>query len=125
VAGSDRLPADVPILMVACDLPYLDPTMLRILADHPGAGGVVPEAEGRLQPLCARYGVGARRAAPDLLAEGHRSLRSLLAIGDHEVLPEPQWALVVGADVFRDVDTPEDLERFRAAHDPTDGRLPR
>lgn len=115
VAGSAALPADVPILMVACDLPDLDPTLLRILAEHPGTAGVVPESEGRLQTLCARYGVEARRVAPELLAAGERSLRALLEASEHEVLLEDAWSRMVAAASFRDVDTPEDLERFRLA----------
>lgn len=122
VAGSARLPADVPIIMVACDLPDLDPALLRVLVGHPGDATVVPEAEGRLQTLCARYGVGARAVAPDLLAAGERSLRALLAASDHEVLLEDAWSRMVTPDVFRDLDTPEDLERFRAARSSSDGR---
>jgi len=114
VAGSAHLPAGVPIIMVACDMPDIDPALLRVLIAHPGDGTVVPEAEGRLQTLCARYGVAARAAAPDLLAAGERSLRSLLAAGDHEVLLEDAWSRMVTPDAFRDLDTPEDLERFRA-----------
>jgi molybdopterin-guanine dinucleotide biosynthesis protein A len=113
-AGSAQLPAGVPIIMVACDMPDIDPALIRVLMAHPGDGTVVPEAEGRLQTLCARYGVRAREVAPDLLAAGERSLRALLAAGDHEVLLEDAWSRMVTPDVFRDLDTPADLARFRA-----------
>jgi molybdopterin-guanine dinucleotide biosynthesis protein A len=115
VAGSARLPAGVPVLMVACDLPDLDPTLLRILVEHPGDGGVVPESEGRLQTLCARFGVDARAAAPELLAAGERSLRALLEASTYEVLLEDAWSRTVTAATLRDVDTPEDLARVRLA----------
>ncbi|MFM7060313.1 MAG: molybdenum cofactor guanylyltransferase [Actinomycetes bacterium] len=114
VAGSAHLSAGIPILMVACDLPDLDPTLLRVLAEHPGTGGVIPESEGRLQTLCARYGVEARRVAPELLATGARSLRALLDASEHEVLLEDAWSRMVTADTFHDLDTPEDLARFRS-----------
>lgn len=114
VAGSARLPAGVPLMMVACDMPDLDPVLLRVLAEHPGDATVVPEAEGRLQTLCARYGVAARTVAPQLLAAGERSLRGLLTAADHEVLLEDAWSRMVTPDAFRDLDTPDDLARFRA-----------
>ena len=114
VAGSAVAPAGVPIIVVACDMPHLDPALLRILVEHPGDASVIPEAEGRLQTLCARYGVDARAVAPGLLDAGERSLRALLAASRHEVLPETQWALTVGSDVFHDLDTPDDLATFRS-----------
>jgi molybdopterin-guanine dinucleotide biosynthesis protein A len=114
VAGSAAAPAGVPIIVVACDMPHLDPALVRILVEHPGDASIIPEAEGRLQTLCARYGVDARAVAPGLVAAGERSLRSLLAASRHEVLPETQWALAVGSDVFHDLDTPEDLATFRS-----------
>lgn len=46
-------------LIVACDYPLADATLWRALADtlerHPEADAVLPEAEGKLHPLCALY----------------------------------------------------------------------
>lgn len=114
VAGSTALPEGGPLLLVACDLPALDVAAVRLLADHPGAGTVIPEVAGRRQVLCARYGPDARAAAPGLLAAGERSLRALLDRTGYEVLGEGDWAPVVDAAAFGDLDTPEDLERFLA-----------
>jgi molybdopterin-guanine dinucleotide biosynthesis protein A len=115
VAGSAVLPDDGPILVVACDVPRLDASVLRLLAGHPGASTVVPEADGRLQVLCARYGPEARAAAPQVLADGGRSMVALLEQTRYEVLDEEAWSAVVDAEVFGDLDTPEDLERYRGA----------
>jgi molybdopterin-guanine dinucleotide biosynthesis protein A len=42
------------VLVVACDMPYLTPELLRALAAIPG-DAVVAETPGRLHPLCAVY----------------------------------------------------------------------
>jgi molybdopterin-guanine dinucleotide biosynthesis protein A len=42
------------VLVLACDMPFVEPTLLAWLASHPGT--VVPERAGTLQPLLARYG---------------------------------------------------------------------
>jgi molybdopterin-guanine dinucleotide biosynthesis protein A len=49
------------ILAVAVDLPFAGPELLGRIAAAPARGGlaVVPRADGRLQPLCARYEPGA------------------------------------------------------------------
>lgn len=115
VAGSAALPDDGPILVVACDVPRLDAAVLRFLAEHPGASTVVPEVDGRLQVLCARYGPAARAAAPQVLADGGRSMVALLERTAYEVLDEAAWSAVVDAEVFGDLDTPEDLDRYLGA----------
>lgn len=46
-----------PVVVLACDLPLITPDLIRELA-HADAGdapAVVVQADGRLQPLCARY----------------------------------------------------------------------
>ncbi len=42
------------------------------------------------------------------MAAGERSLRALLAAVPHDVLAEAEWRRVAPADVFADVDTPDD-----------------
>ncbi len=43
-----------PIVAIACDLPFVAPGLLRLLADAPDRL-VAPKLDGRLQPLLARY----------------------------------------------------------------------
>lgn len=112
VAGSAAVPDGVPILLVACDLPALDPSVLQLIAHRPGTSTVIPEAHGRLQVLCARYGPDARAEAPAVLADGGRSMVSLLDRVGYEVLDEAGWSGLVGTEVFEDLDTPEELDRF-------------
>jgi molybdopterin-guanine dinucleotide biosynthesis protein A len=50
---------DAGVLIVGCDMPFLEPALLRELVRRShGADAVVPESEGRrgIEPLCAYYG---------------------------------------------------------------------
>jgi molybdopterin-guanine dinucleotide biosynthesis protein A len=71
-------------LCVACDMPFLDPRLLRELARRSGstaAWAVVPESRGPrgIEPLCAVYRVAGLPAVEERLARGERSLHRLLA----------------------------------------------
>ena len=47
--------------MLGVDLPFVEPELVRLLADWPGNASAVPLADGHRQVLCARYG---EEAAP-------------------------------------------------------------
>lgn len=86
--------------------------MLEWLAGRPGGRSVVPVANGRVQPLCARYSPADLDTAAQLVAGGERSMTALLAATDPELVHESDWAPAVGGvAVLEDVDTPEDLKR--------------
>jgi molybdopterin-guanine dinucleotide biosynthesis protein A len=92
--------------------------LLRWLAGRVGPPATaVPRAGGHPQPMCARYGPDVLAAVEDRLAAGGRSLRDLLeslaAGGLVDWVEQSEWAGVAGPDAFADVDTPEDLRRFR------------
>ncbi len=72
-----------PVLLLACDLPFVTEALLGRLASWHGAGTVVPvDRDGFVQPVCARYSPAALDRARRLLADGERSLRSLLQDDD-------------------------------------------
>jgi molybdenum cofactor guanylyltransferase len=104
-------PESAGVLVVATDLPRLTTGLLTLLADHPAAGPVVPlDADGRSQPLCARYPMGALGAAAELVERGERSVRALLASLNPTYLATPVWQPAAGdPDALTDVDTPDDL----------------
>jgi len=101
--------------VTACDLPFVtarDVAWLRgLLGD---ADVVMPEAEGRLQPMAAVVRAAALRHARALLAAGTRTPRSLAQTQNAVVLPE---AAVRAHDpqlrFLRNLNAPEDLERWR------------
>lgn len=96
---------DGPVLVLATDLPRLSASFLAELAAHPATRSVVPRADGRPQPLCARYQPDDLARTVTLAGEGKRAMRDLLAVID---------PLYVDADPdgIADVDTPADLDRL-------------
>jgi molybdopterin-guanine dinucleotide biosynthesis protein A len=109
VAGADALgPTDAAVLVLACDLPFVQAPLLRLLAEWPGRPTALPIADGRRQLVCARYGPGALAA----MRSGVDALHAALARCDtNEIdeLDEAIWSTVAPANAFVDVDTPADL----------------
>lgn len=101
-----------PVLVLGVDLPFVEVELVRLLADWPGDGTVVPVADGHPQVLCARYGVDAIATVADLVAAGERSLRALVESVDPELVDEERWRAVTVGHAFTDVDTPDDLARW-------------
>ena len=110
VAGARAVGTGVPVLLFACDLPFVDAPVLRLLAHWPDAGTVVPMFAGRLQYACARYGPEAIERAERALAAGDRSLR--IVAEKCAVLSQEQWRAAGPENTFEDVDTPQDLLRL-------------
>jgi molybdopterin-guanine dinucleotide biosynthesis protein A len=101
-----------PVFVLAVDLPFIEPVVLSWLIEHPARGTVVPRVAGAAQSLCARYSADALVVAEQLVAEGERSVRALLAAVPVTYLDEDAWGAVCDAQAFADVDTPEDLARL-------------
>jgi len=110
-------PAPAAALVVATDLPRLTTGLLRLLAEHPGPGCIVPlDAGGQAQYGCARYSADALAAGQELLEAGHRSLRALLERVEVTWLTTGEWTGAAGGDdALRDIDTPEDLATLDAS----------
>jgi molybdopterin-guanine dinucleotide biosynthesis protein A len=96
-----------PVVVCACDMPFVTPELVVHLAALPGTA--VPEAGGRLHPLLARYDVEATAALEAALA-----VRSPL----HEAVREAGARIVPETEIARfgdpgrllfNVNTPADL----------------
>jgi molybdopterin-guanine dinucleotide biosynthesis protein A len=128
VAGArelDRLGWRGPVLVLACDMPGVSGELLGKLASWPGDCSVIPHVGGHPEVLCARYSHDDLLIATDAFAAGERSLSRLVTRLSSPCLPgEQEWAEVGGAAAFADVDTPEDLERARAAGSAGARRIP-
>jgi molybdopterin-guanine dinucleotide biosynthesis protein A len=111
LAGARAMEVHIPVVLLACDLPFVELPIVRLLADWPGTETVIPVVDGRLQYACARYGPDALQRAEAALLAGDHSLRAA-AGDDHDELTESQWRAVGPANTFADVDTPADLRRL-------------
>ena len=115
-AALDATDAD-SLVVVGCDLPFLDPKLLQLVRDDaPSAEAVVPRVGARPQPLHARY---ARSILSHVEARLRRDeLRLLSLLDDLEVawLDEPRLrAIDPGLRGLTNLNTPDDLARARAA----------
>ena len=116
VAGLEAATAPVA-LIVACDLPELQPALLRLLAQlaSEGARLVVPLHEGEPQLLCGAWRREALPVVRARLEAGDRAVADLLEALDAELLPPERYAQVdAGGRSFVNVNTPEDLAAARA-----------
>ena len=103
-------------LAVACDMPALQPAVLRLLLDFatPEWDAIVPEIDGRPEPLCAVYAEAAIPALQLFLEGGgralHRALETLrtLRISEAEIRRHDPSLLT-----FTNLNTPADLERLQ------------
>lgn len=93
------------VLVCAGDLPFVTGTLVRTLAqeDARGAPAVVPRAEGRIEPLLARYDFAARAPLAGALHDGQGRLTEIVAA------LEPRLLDVEDARPFFNVNVPEDL----------------
>lgn len=96
------------IVLVGCDLPQLNPNVLRTMLetlDQTGAHFVVPLVRGRRQWHCSVWRRDVRSILAPRFAAGARSFRAAVAGLDE--------CAIVFSDIacFADIDTPNDLER--------------
>lgn len=80
------------VLVVACDLPFLHPELLRRIVRHArdtSAAAVVPEGPGRfgIEPLCAWYSLDALPEVQTRLERGDLSVGRLLQTLDAARIP--------------------------------------
>jgi molybdenum cofactor guanylyltransferase len=99
--------------VVACDMPFVEPAMIELLASYRGDyQAVVPVVQGHLQPLAAYYAESCLGTLRAHLADGGKnSLRAVLErlrvrYVDESELRKADPALRS----FCDLDTPQDME---------------
>ena len=86
--------AEDRILILAVDLPGLNHDVIREIAQRglrTPAPALIPEADGRLQPLAAVWRRSVARFAKHRIEKGMLSLSALAAEVAAEILPEKAW----------------------------------
>ena len=118
MAGAQVLRArghDAPILLVACDVPFVDEAALHLLLSKlEGHDGVVPVVGGRDQPSVSCWAPSAIAVGGRLVAADQRSMRAWIAELRVRRLSEDDWRGVASETAFTDADTPAELDSLIA-----------
>ena len=107
-AAASRFPH---VFVAACDMPGLDPDVIRFLLRRVGsADAVVPCWDGDVEPLHAVYAVGALREIEAHLRAGQNAVRDVLRRLRVDYVSEAEMRAVRGAArSLTNVNTPEEL----------------
>jgi molybdenum cofactor guanylyltransferase len=105
-----------PLLVLACDLPRVPAELLAELARQEGIDWAVPRWGGRVEPLCALYGPATLAA---LAARVERGLLGPHGLAEEDLVVrylEGEELARFGdpAEVFLNLNTPADLERYES-----------
>jgi len=107
------------IFVAGCDMPLLDPEVVRALCDaSEGEDVLIPALEGRTEPLHALYGKGCIESMEEVLDAGKRRIVSFF---DRVRVRELGLEFFAGLDPeglsFRNINTPEEYYALRGKKD--------
>lgn len=106
------------LVVLACDLPNVPAQLLAALYERPAdADWTVPRHAGGLETLCARYGERTLETLRRRVREGNHALHRLTNEEGLRIdyIEEEELAKFGAVDVlFRNLNSPEDLERVRS-----------
>lgn len=113
-------------LAVACDMPFLQPELLRaVAAACEGAQIAMPRIDGVAQPLLAAYRPSIVPRARQLLDEGDGRIRALLPLVEHRILEldelrlhDPQLKSFTNVNHQEDLDAVEQALNLRNSAEP-------
>jgi molybdenum cofactor guanylyltransferase len=101
-------------LIVSVDMPLMTTEFLRWLMQVAWASdemAIVPQAEGRNQPLCAVYRRAAREVVARALQAGEYKVDRLYALLPTRFVAEGEWDEAgFSPNIFRNVNTPQEFE---------------
>jgi molybdopterin-guanine dinucleotide biosynthesis protein A len=97
------------IFVVACDMPYVTQEIAQIaIAAARGCDAAIPRIDGRPEPVCGAY----RRSALPFITGALNAGRFKAAELTAEL--DVTWLEGLDPQLFRSLNTPQDLERFHA-----------
>ena len=99
-----------PIMVLSCDLPFIDYRALNFINLSSKDKSVIPVIGGTKQPLCAKWSIDDLSFGSELYANKERSLKWFpitegVLLNDNSV-----WEQFGGSINFKDVDTVEDMK---------------
>ena len=104
-------------LIIAVDTPFLALEFLSYLADRAIDSSAIvttPEIDDYTQPLCTVYSLDFRSIAEQALRQGNYKIVPLFPLDRTLVIKEAELRqFAFGADMFENLNTPEDLARAR------------
>ena len=105
-----------PVLLLACDLPFLTPDFLRHLVNRRGSHqAVVPYTATGLQPLCALYEPSCLATVEAAIQAGQLGMRDLLSNLNLDLVREKDWRPYDEHGLlFANLNAPEEYERAQA-----------
>ena len=117
--------ADPFVFVAACDMPYLNPDLIRHLASRTeGNDVVVPEGTNGLEPLHAVYGKSALAAIEEALHAGKGRVVSFFEkVNVQKISAAEVSRFDPDFRSFRNINTPEDYFRFREEGKPAQGAV--
>lgn len=103
------------VVAIACDMPFVSPELIRLLARHaPGHDVVVPMRQGRPEPLCALYRNTCLPWLAARIRQGSRGLVSFIeqtpGMRVYRLSEQEVEAVDPERRTFMDIDTAEALE---------------
>jgi len=116
IASALENAAEDHVLVVGCDMPFVDPRLVEIMRSHLPADAVVPKwRSGYLEPLCAIYSTGLLEPMLASLESGRRRisgifepLRGVVYVEIDELMADGR----ISDNTFRNINTPGDMELF-------------
>jgi molybdopterin-guanine dinucleotide biosynthesis protein A len=108
VAATDR------VLVLACDMPFVNTSLLeRLIRADPAALAVIPATGGRWHPLCAIYAHRAADGVGRALDNGIRRVTEAVARLSPRLLTDDQLSSLGDTRLFDNVNTPDEYARAR------------
>jgi molybdopterin-guanine dinucleotide biosynthesis protein A len=99
-------------LIVACDMPSLDPSILASLFAAEGDCAVPEYEDGRLEPLCAVYHRRFHAAVLEALQSGVRAVNDVLRGEQSKAHVAVRLVRVSSPAAFANLNTPEDVRKY-------------
>jgi len=101
------------VIALACDMPYVAPSLLARLASASAATATAPRVAGRLEPFPARYEAAALPALRDALAREAPLREALAELAPAELGEADLRAFGDPVELVSGVNTPEELAAVR------------